>query len=181
MPPTDAPPEAPLDAPPLDEPDALPEVPPDAPVPDVPAPVVPSPAVPAPVVPPPVPLPLSLLPPLAPGAVDGRVARAGGTDDRPEFVLLGLLLRTQAARAVPLRPAHVALGVSVELVPLDIDDEVLGVDDDALGVDDVPYVDDCANAAPAATNDIARTSVFNFHNFIEPPEERKNYKDRRRS
>jgi hypothetical protein len=173
------PPDAPLDAP-LDEPDVPPEVPADAPFPDVPDPVVPPPVVPAPVVPPPVSLPLSLPPP-APGAVDGRVPRVGGTDDRPEFVLLGLLLRTQSARAVPVRPAHDALGASVELIPLDVDDEVLGVDDVVLGVDDVPYVDDCANAAPAATNDAARTSVFNFRNVIEPPEERKNYKDRKRS
>ena len=174
MPPPDVPPEAPLDAPPLDEPDVPPEVPAAAPVPDVPAPVVPSPAVPEPVVPPLVLLPPSLPAPPAPGAVDGRVPRVGGTDDRPEFVLLGLLLRTQSARAVPVRPAHDALGVSVELAPLDVDGDV-------LGVDDVPDVDDCANAAPAATNDAARTSVFNFCNFIEPPEGRKNYKDRKRS
>ena len=163
MPPPDAPPEAPLDALPLDEPDVPPEVPADAPVPDVPAPVVPS-----PVVPPLAPLVPSL--PAAPGAVDGRVPRAGGTDDIPEFVLLGLLLRTQSARAVPVRPAHDALGgVSDELAPPDVDGDVLGVD----GVADV---DDCANAALAATNDATRTSVFNFCNFIEPPEERKNYK-----
>jgi len=162
MPPPDAPPEAPLDAPPLDEPDVPPEVPADAPVPDVPAPVVPSPAVPAPVALPLAPLPLSLLPPPAPGAVDGRVPRIGGTDDRPEFVLLGLLLRTQSARAVPVRPAHDALGVLVDLIPVDVDDDV-------LGVDDVPYVDDCANAALAATNDVARTSVFNCQDVIVPP------------
>ena len=168
MPPPDVPPEAPLDELPLDEPDLPPAAPADAPVPDVPAPVVPS-----PVVPPLAPLVPSL--PAPPGAVDGRVPRAGGTDDIPEFVLLGLLLRTQSARAVPVRPAHDALGVSVELAPLDVDGDV-------LGVDDVPDVDDCANAAPAATNDAARTSVFNFCNFIEPPEKRKNYKgDRRRS
>jgi len=176
VPPPDVPPEAPLDAPLLDEPDVPPDVPADAPVPDVPPPVVPSPAVPPLVVPPLVPLAPSLPAPLlAPGVVDGRVPRVGGTDDIPEFVLLGLLLRTQSARAVPVRPAHDALGVSVELAPLDVDGDV-------LGVDDVPDVDDCANAAPAATNDAARTSVFNFCNFIEPPEERKNYKeDRRRS
>src|SRR5439155_22879986 len=91
-------------------------------------------------------------------------------------VLVGLLLRTQSARAVPVRPAHDALGgVSDELAPPDVDGDVLGVD----GVADV---DDCANAALAATNDATRTSVFNFCNFIEPPEERKNYKgDRSRS
>jgi len=52
------------------------------------APLVPAPVVPAPVVPPPV--PLSLLPPPLLGLVDGRVPGAGGTEDIPEFALLGL-------------------------------------------------------------------------------------------
>jgi hypothetical protein len=77
--------------PPLELPVPLPSLPDvlDEPVPAVPAPLVPAPVVPAPVVPP-VPLPLSLLPPPLPGFVDGRVPGAGGTDDIPEFVLLGL-------------------------------------------------------------------------------------------
>ena len=75
---------------PLDEPDVLPVGPLDEPVPAFPAPLVPAPVVPAPVAPPPVPLPLSLLPPPLLGFVDGRVPAAGGTDDIPEFVLLGL-------------------------------------------------------------------------------------------
>jgi hypothetical protein len=75
----------------------------------------------------------------------------------PELVLLGLLLRTQSARAVPVNPAQDALGV------VD-DDEVV----DPLGIDDVPDVDDCASA-PVAASDVARMSVFNFHNFIKPP------------
>jgi hypothetical protein len=44
-------------------------------------------------------------------------------------VLLGLLLRTQSARAVPVSPAQDAFGV--------IDDDV-----DPFGIDDVPDVDD---------------------------------------
>jgi hypothetical protein len=73
---------------PLDELDVPPVAPLDEPVPAVPAPLVPAPVVPAPVVPPPVPLPL--LPPPLLGFVDGPVPAAGGTDDIPEFVLLGL-------------------------------------------------------------------------------------------
>ena len=34
---------------------------------------------------------------------------------------------------------------------------------------DVPDVDDCPTAAPAAINDVARTSVLNFQSFISPP------------
>jgi len=161
---------------PLDDPEAPPDVPAEAPVPVVP--VVP--VVPAPVVPPPVPLPLSLLPPPA-----FERARAG-TVVLPELMLLGLLLRTQSARAVPVIPAHDALGVvvrllrrqsesavpvmpvqalvvSCELVPvaLDVDDDVV-----PRGIDDVPDVDVWASAAPVAASDVARMSVFNFHNFI---------------
>ena len=149
---------------PLDEPDVPPVVPLDDPVPAVPAPLVP-----APVVPPPV--PLSLLPPPLLGFVDGRVPAAGGTVDSPEFVLLGLLLRTQSARSVPVSPAHAALGelalfALLLLVSVDVDapDDV-----DGAVIVDVPDVDDCPIAAPAAINDVARTSVLNFQSFIEPP------------
>jgi len=103
--------------------------------------------------------------------VDGRVPAAGGTVDSPEFVLLGLLLRTQSARSVPVSPAHAALGelalfALLLLVSVDVDapDDV-----DGAVIVDVPDVDDCPIAAPAAINDVARTSVLNFQSFIEPP------------
>ncbi len=156
---------------PLDEPDGPPVAPLDDPVPAVPAPLVPAPVVPAPVVPPPVPLPLSLLPPPLLGFVDGRVPGAGGTVDIPEFVLLGLEPRTQSARAVPVRPAHAALGelllfALLLLVSVDVD---VPDDVDGLVVVDVPDVDACPSAAPAAANDVATTSVLNFQSFIDPP------------
>ena len=186
------------------------------------------PEVPAPVVPPPVPLPLSLLPP----PLLERVRAEPVLVEFGLFVLLGLLLVTQSARAVPVRPAQDALGVvllsrkqsdnavpvmpahapaAVPVVPVAVDDgevdgvadipdvpvalddgEVDGVadipdvpvavdDGEVDGVADVPDVVDCANTAPLAARDVATMSVFNFHNFIEPPEERKNYKDRKRS
>jgi hypothetical protein len=156
--PPDAPDVPPLDAPPLVDPLAAPEVPP--------------------VVPPPVPLPLSALPP----PLLERVVRPG-TVEMPEFVLLGLLLRTQSARAVPVRPAHDAFGVLFELlcrqsasavpvipaqlldglavlVPVEVDGDVVDIDDDVSA----------AKAAPAAASDVAKTSAFIFHNFIDPSE-----------
>lgn len=176
----DAPPLAPeappLDAPPLADPLDEPDVPPVAPAPCPDEPVVPE--VPAPVVPPPVPLPLSLLPP----PLFERVLRPG-TVDVPEFVLLGLLLRTQSARAVPVSPAHEALGVVFEslckqsesavpvnpahafdglavLVPVVADGDVVDIDEDVSA----------ANAAPVAASDVAKMSEFSFHNFINPSE-----------
>jgi hypothetical protein len=156
---------------PLDEPDVPLVDPLDDPVPAVPAPLVPAPVVPAPVVPPPVPLPLSLLPPPLLGLVDGRVPAAGGTVDNPEFVLLGLWLRTQSARAVPVSPAHAALGellLSVLLLFVSVDVDAPNDVDGAVIVD-VPDVDDCPSAALAATNDVARTIVLNCQSFIDPP------------
>ena len=52
----------------------------------------------------------------------------------------------------------------------DIPDVPVAVDDGEVdGVADVPDVVDCANTAPVAARDVATMSVFNFHNFIEPP------------
>ncbi|HEY3177616.1 MAG TPA: hypothetical protein VGL25_01910 [Casimicrobiaceae bacterium] len=72
---------------------------------------------------------------------------------------------------MPVRPAHAAFGELLLFalllfmsVDVDAPDDV-----DGLVVVDVPVVVDCPIAAPAAINDVARTSVFNFQTFIEPP------------
>jgi len=72
---------------------------------------------------------------------------------------------------VPVSPAHAALGALLlfallSLVSVDVD-----APDDVDGpvIVDVPDVDDCPIAAPAAINDVARTSVLNFQSFISPP------------
>ena len=84
----------------------------------------------------------------------------------PEFVEPGLWLRTQSARAVPVRPAHAALGAlllrSVGAgAPADVDGDVVA---------DMPAADACPIAA-AATIDVATTNVFNFQTFIKPPKQ----------